>query len=236
MDFFERQWGTYRTVLSHDLMEHRAVEQATATALEHWLGARPPEASPARMVDLGCGDLALLAPLLRRLPLGSYTGVDLTAAVLPLAEQNLGVVPYPVHWEAGDLLQWANTAQESSAKPVEILHSAFAIHHLTDPQKASFLQAARACIADNGLFLWVDVFREPGETREAYLARYSARVQGWTALEGPQQEQVIQHLSQCDIPADREAIVEVARQAGWHWRWSWQGRHQAEAMAVLTPA
>ena len=48
---------------------------------------------PPRMVDLGCGDLALLAPLLRRLPLGSYTGLDLTAQVLPLAQQGLGDVP-----------------------------------------------------------------------------------------------------------------------------------------------
>ncbi len=229
LDFFERQWSTYRAVLSHDLMEHRAVEEATATALEHWLMGRRPEASPARMVDLGCGDLALLAPLLRRLPLGSDTGLDLTAAVLPLAEQNLGSVPYPVHWQEGDLLRW------KSAEPVDILHSAFAIHHLSDPEKATFLRAARQHIASDGLFIWVDVFREPGETREAYLARYIARVRGWSALRGDQQEQVIEHLRQCDIPADRAAIETEAAAAGWHWHWAWQGSHRAEAMAVLTP-
>jgi hypothetical protein len=47
---------------------------------------------------------------------------------------------------------------------------------------------------------------------------------------------VISHLSRCDIPADRQAIAAAAEAAGWQWRWGWQGAHQAEALAVLTPA
>ena len=49
------------------------------------------------MVDFGCGDLALLAPILRCLQLVEYTGLDLTAVVLPLAQQVLGPVPYTTH-------------------------------------------------------------------------------------------------------------------------------------------
>ena len=103
MDFFAQQWASYRAVVGHDLMEHQAVAAATAAVLESWLAAREPGAAAPRMVDLGCGDLALLAPLLRRLPLGSYTGLDLTAQVLPLAQQALGDVPYPSQWIEGDM-------------------------------------------------------------------------------------------------------------------------------------
>jgi hypothetical protein len=46
---------------------------------------------------------------------------------------------------------------------------------------------------------------------------------------------VIEHLSQCDIPADRADIEATARACGWDWQWLWQGHHQAEAMALLTP-
>ncbi|NDF63523.1 MAG: SAM-dependent methyltransferase, partial [Synechococcaceae bacterium WBB_3_034] len=62
MDFFERQWTSYRAIVEHDLMEHRAVANATATAIQSWLDARPDAAPAPDLLDLGCGDLALLGP------------------------------------------------------------------------------------------------------------------------------------------------------------------------------
>lgn len=240
MDFFDRQWRSYRAIVEHNLMEHRQVTQATAEAIDGWLAARPAEAPAPTMVDLGCGDLALLAPLLRRLPLGSYTGLDLAAVVLPLAEQALGAVPYRTRWLEGDLLSWAQgELSDGSAEPArtDLLHSAFAIHHLDDAAKITFLQTARRRISPNGLFLWVDVFRDAGEDRSQYIARYAERVaRDWRSLTEAQQRQVIDHLSRFDIPAERDTIARAAEAAGWRWRWAWQGAHQAEALAVLTPA
>jgi SAM-dependent methyltransferase len=189
------------------------------------------------MVDLGCGDLALLAPLLRRLPLGSYTGLDLTAQVLPLAQRALGNVAYPCHWLEGDLFRWASDPARLGDQPVDILHSAFAIHHLTDRDKQSLLESLRTRIAPGGLFIWVDVFREPGESRDTYIQRYQQRIaSSWPQLSAQQQAHVSSHLAAYDHPADRAAIAATATAAGWHWRWAWNGSHQAEAMAVLTPA
>ena len=85
MTFFARHWLTYRRVLEHDLMEHRALTAALGAAIDAWLARRGPAAAAPHLVDLGCGDLALLPPLLRRLPLASWTGLDLNPAVLPLA-------------------------------------------------------------------------------------------------------------------------------------------------------
>jgi hypothetical protein len=229
---FERQWTTYRTVVSHDLMEHRALATATAAALERWLARRPAHTPAPVLVDLGCGDLAQLAPWLRGLPLASYTGVDLAAAVLPLAEKALGTVAYPCRWQEGDLLSWI----QQPGAPIDILHTAFAVHHLADDAKATFLQAARRRIAADGLILLADVFREPGEALAPYRERYCQRMGGWKVLSPEQRVQVIEHVSQFDQPADREAIAAAARDAGWHWQWAWQGSHQAEALAVLTPA
>jgi hypothetical protein len=235
MEFFDRQWASYRAIVDHNLMEHGPVAAATAAALEGWLAQRPPEAAPPRMVDLGCGDLARLAPLLRRLPLGGYTGLDLAAVVLPLAERALGPVPYPTRWQQGDLLSWAST-EPPDASPVDILHSAFAIHHLTDAEKAVFLRAARQRISPGGILLWVDVFREDGETLEAYHQRYVRRMRAdWQVLSAEQLEQAITHVCGCDLPAERGAMEAAARAAGWQWQWVWKGTHNAEALAVLTP-
>lgn len=240
MDFFDRQWSSYRAIVEHNLMEHRQVAQATTEVIEGWLATRPAEAPAPAMVDLGCGDLALLAPLLRRLPLGSYTGLDLAAVVLPLAEQALGAVPYRTQWLEGDLMAWAQgdlTDCRAAPGSTDLLHSAYAIHHLDDGAKLTFLRTARQRISPNGLFVWVDVFREAGEDRTQYIARYAERVaRDWRSLTDAQQRHVIDHLSRFDIPAERDTIARAAEAAGWHWRWAWQGAHRAEAMAVLTPA
>jgi hypothetical protein len=216
------------------------VADATARAIEGWLAARAPEAPAPVMVDLGCGDLALLGPLLHSLPLASYTGLDLAGVVLPLAQQALGPVAYPTHWVEGDLLAWAadnNGSGGANGEPVDILHSAFAIHHLDHAQKAAFLAAARQRISPNGIFVWTDVFREPGESRDAYIERYMRRIRtGWQVLTAEQQEHVINHLSSFDIPADRAEIQATAEAAGWQWCWAWDGAHSAEATAVLKPA
>jgi cyclopropane fatty-acyl-phospholipid synthase-like methyltransferase len=239
MDFFERQWSSYRAVVEHDLMEHRAAAAAAATTLHAWLAQRPAAATAPALIDLGCGDLARMAPLLRELPLSRYTGLDLAAVVLPLAQQALGPVGYATHWREGDLLGWAEA--QDGADPAldqpDILHSAFAIHHLSEAQKCSFLEGARRRIQPGGLFIWVDVFREPDESRDAYIARYCQRISSsWPQLNAKQQEHVIAHLSQFDLPADRASIQQSAEAAGWRWEWAWQGQHRAEAMAVLAPA
>jgi SAM-dependent methyltransferase len=239
MTFFARHWLTYRRVLEHDLMEHRALTAALGAAIDAWLARRGPAAAAPHLVDLGCGDLALLPPLLRRLPLASWTGLDLNGAVLPLAARALGPVPYPCRFLEGDLLAWAEaepTTTDGAAGPVDLLLTGFAVHHLEEADKRRFLAGCRRRIAPDGLLLWADVFRQPGESRAAYLARYGERVRHWSPLEPHQRQEVIEHLSQWDHPGERGAIEREATAAGWHWKWAWQGSHQAEALALLTPA
>lgn len=231
MTFFARHWSTYRRVLENDLMEHRALTTALEETVDAWLARRGPGAPAPHLVDLGCGDLSLLPPLLRRLPLASFTGLDLNAAVLPLAAGALGPVGFPCRFLEGDLLAWA----EAEPEPVDLVISSFAVHHLEGAEKGRFLRGCRRRITPGGLMLWADVFRAPGESRDAYVARYSARVRGWSLLEPERREEVIAHLSQWDHPAERKAILREAEAAGWRWQWAWQGRHQAEALAVLSP-
>lgn len=233
MEFFDRQWATYRAVVDADLMEHRALSAATAEALRNHCAQRPSHQGAPHMVDLGCGDLGLLAPVLQQLPLGSYTGLDLTAAVLPLAQKALGAVPYPVEFQQGDLLHWANQAHEPSS--IDILHSSFAIHHLDGLQKTTLLGLLRPTMAEGSIFLWADVFREPGESRDSYVARYAARIRSQWTLDAAANEQVISHLSSFDNPEDRFEIAAAAEAHGWSWQWLWQGQHQAEALALLRP-
>lgn len=145
MTFFSRHWSTYRQVLEHDLMEHGALTAALTGTIDGWLEQRGPGAPAPHALDLGCGDLSLLPPLLRRLPLASFTGIDLNGAVLPLAGEALGPVPYPCRFLEGDLLAWAEA--EPEGPPMDLLLSSFAVHHLQEPDKGRFLRGCRRRIA-----------------------------------------------------------------------------------------
>lgn len=233
MELFERQWQTYRSIVDHDWMEHRGVTGAAAQALRTWLDLHPERRGEARLLDLGCGDLALMATVFASLPLKSYVGVDLTEQVLPLARAALGAVPFGVEFHHADV----STFIETLGAEVDLVHAALVLHHLSDEQKGEFLSVLRGCIRQDGAFVWADVFREPGESRADYVTRYAARIRGdWCEIDDSSREAIVTHMSTFDFPADREAIVAVARRAGWNWEWLWHGRHRAEAVALLTPA
>jgi len=236
MDFFENQWSTYKRIVQHDFMHHRALLGAVEQVLKHYFDGAPAGHRP-HFVDLGCGDADPLAAVLRDLPLGSLLGLDQASSVLPLAAKALGEVPYPCDWIQGELLEWA-TAATPQTHPVDILYSSFAIHHLDGESQEAFLAGVRKKIKPKGIFLWADIFREPGESIDDFRLRYTQRMTDhWGGALQPQQlAHACFHVSHYDLPADRATIGTTARNQGWNLAWIWAGPDQAEALAVLTPA
>lgn len=233
MEFFERQWRTYREIVDHDWMEHRGITTAVTDALRSWMDRHPERCGEAVLLDLGCGDLALMGPVFGGLQLGSYIGVDLTEQVLPLARAALGHSPFEISLHHADVSTFIATQRD-----VDLVHASLVLHHLSDEDKAVFLAELRHVVQPEGAFVWADVFRDPAETRDDYVARYAARIRReWrSAIDDGDREAIVTHMSTFDHPADREAIVATARRAGWDWQWLWKGSHQAEAVALLTPA
>ena len=231
MDLFERQWQTYRSVVDHDWMEHRSITAAGAEAFRSWMTEHPERHGSARLLDLGCGDLAQMGPVFSELPLGAYVGVDLTEQVLPMARAALGPVSFPAEFHHADVSAFIRTP----GADFDLVHAALVLHHLPDDAKADFLSDLRGRVRPGGCFVWADVFREPGETRDDYARRYAARIrQSWLGIDEAARETLVTHMSTYDFPADRMAIVDSAERAGWRWHWLWRGRHHAEAVALLT--
>jgi SAM-dependent methyltransferase len=182
------------------------------------------------MADLACGDLTTLEPLLRRLPLCGFTAVDAAAATLPLARVRMAGWPVPSQWIQDDLLRWAGQPGERFA----LITCLFGLHHLADDDKRRFLDRVGLRLADGGLLLIGDVFREPGEDRPTYLQRYVRRIrEQWTVLAPELQEHVVAHLESSDYPAARDGFTAMAEAAGWRLAWIWAGPHCAERLAVL---
>ena len=232
VDLFEHQWHTYRSVIDNDWMEHRGLTAACVAALESWMAEHPERQGAARLLDLGCGDLALMGQVFAELPLGSYVGVDLTEQVLPMASDSLASAPFTRLFVCADITDFV----ESSDEDFDLVHGCLVLHHLDEDEKVHFLKALRRRVRADGAFLWADVFRKPGESRPDYASRYAERIRrDWLAIGEDGRESIITHMRTYDHPADRTAIVEAAEQAGWRWEWLWQGSHQAEAVALLTP-
>lgn len=231
MDLFERQWDTYRSIVDNDWMEHRGLTAACTGALERWMDQHPERHGAASLVDLGCGDLALMGPVFRALPLASYTGVDLTEQVLPLARAELQSAPFSTRFVCADVTVFIECTDED----FDLVHASLVLHHLRDDDKARFLSALRGRIRPGGAFLWADVFCEPGESRPDYAARYAERIRrDWRAIDEESREAIVTHMTTYDFPADRSTVAAAARAAGWRWEWLWQGHHHAEAVALLT--
>jgi len=106
---------------------------------------------------------------------------------------------------------------------------------LSDEQKATVLAAERKRLNPSGILVWADLFRPTGKSRKSYVGHYIERIETvWYPLNADQHRQVIDHLSNFDIPAERAAIRAVAEAAGSCW--AWNGMHRAAAVAVVTRA
>jgi SAM-dependent methyltransferase len=225
---FERSWQSYHRVVAADLMEHAGLLQGLAGCLGVFMDGWGP--APLTMADLACGDLTTLEPLLRSLPLTAFMGLDAAATALPLARARMAGWEVPCHWLQDDLLHWAG----QPAERYTVISCLFGLHHLDDPDKQRFLEQVRGRLAEGGLLLIGDVFREPGEDRQTYVQRYVRRIrQQWTSLEPALQDHVIAHLTSSDYPAARDGFTAMAEAAGWRAEWIWRGSHQAEALLAL---
>ena len=198
-------WHNYQQVIQHNYMEHRQVTQCLRSYLEsQGLGQ-------GAFLDLGCGDGSFAQGLLQSFTPSAYTGVDLSATALGLARQNFSQVTYPVTFYEQELL----AVLREHSKQFNVLLSAFSVHHLSLADKQAYFQQGRSHLQAGGVLVFVDVFRQEGESREAYLQRYGAMMRrDWTQLTPVVQTSLMEHITASDFPETESCIRDLAQQAG----------------------
>ena len=203
-ELFRNSWSLYDAITDRNYMFHRELYGT----LGRVLGAR--DASPASLLDLGCGNARFLAPCLRAMKLSRYTGVDLSATALDEATDHLAGIE-GVSLRQAEMLGFL----EQQSEPYDLIFSGFALHHLGTAEKARFLQRCRECLTPSGSLLLLDVVRAPGEDRETYLRGYIGFMRTeWTALSPDHLEEACSHVSAYDFPETLEALTEMAAGAG----------------------
>jgi SAM-dependent methyltransferase len=236
LELFRRSWQSYRLVLEHDLMEHRSLTDALAPQLLAAcarLRQQHPD-QPLDLIDLGCGDLALLPEVYRRLPLDRFLGLDASAPVLPLARQALEPAPFACAWICADLSRWL---LDPGSPQLALAVSCFALHHLDAAGKQQALAALRQRLRPGGVLLLADMVRHDGDSHAEHMRRNLARVRRWAEVMGAEASQAIyDHVACCDRPADLRELMAQAQACGWQAELIWSDSDRLEALLRLEPA
>jgi SAM-dependent methyltransferase len=142
---------------------------------------------PFSILDLGCGDTAILAPMLANMEVRTYEGVDLSEAALALAAQNLKSLSCHVHLTHSDLLAALNHGH----RRYDVIHTSYAVHHLSTDQKGEF-------------------FALP-----IHFQRYCDWLRrDWHGLSEDEKTAICDHLLNNDLPETRSVLESQARAAG----------------------
>lgn len=200
------EWRVYEKLLIHDYMDHRTffgrLQQQITSQYQR----------PIRILDLGCGDLTPILPLLQAVSLQRYVGIDESDGALEIAKQRMNELAIPGELIKGDLLVRLEALQER----FDLVVASFSLHHLADPaDKLRTLKAISQHLEADGMFALVDVFCNEQEPRSDYLERWIAYAdQHYASLQPEEKQLLFDHVRARDYPVSENHWRCLAEQAG----------------------
>ena len=203
-EIFISNWKIYQKVIRGDYMFHRKFEVLVKDHLSKISGG-------IRMLDLGCGDASLISQLLDPSRVLFYKGLDLSGPALEFAAGNLDATGVPYELVQGAMEDMIHAKEDK----YDIVYSSYAIHHLQDQQKADLLQTIAYKLKEGGLFIWTDVFRQKGQSREEYLENYMRMItEDWTGLSPGEKKPIDDHIHNYDFPPEYPEALSWLSKAG----------------------
>jgi len=197
VEIFLKSWQVYQDIIKHNYMFHRELSETTQNALERI----KPDTS-LKILDLGCGDASMALPLLAKDRIELYTGCDLSQPALDIARSRLEKKDIPHRLVCEDMVAVASEQPDTS---VDVVFSSYALHHLNAIDKERLLRDIARILAPGGAFMLIDIFRDPGEDRVAYIDNYMGSLRrDWHLLTEDAQCLVINHATEFDYPEPPE--------------------------------
>lgn len=205
---FEK-FDLYDAIIAYDYMQHQAITAGLREELARFQ-------RPLNVVDVGCGNGWMARGCLRDVLVAGYTGIDLSADALERVKANppLGRLPSngQLNLLCDDLFLVLPSLQ---AESMDVVLGSFSIHHFSTEQKQQLLgQIARVLVKD-GLFIWTDVNRKTGQTRDEFNASLAKHMRElWTKLPMEHRESVVTHIQAYDFPEELDWMIRECEKVG----------------------
>lgn len=189
-EFFQ-QWNVYQKIIAMNYMMHREMFDLLLESIKYKTGA------PISILDVGCGDAAIIARALNEKQVVEYCGIDLSAVALNCAAENLKDVNCKKQFIEADF----SDAIKQIEKPFDIVIAGFSLHHLVENEKDNFFKAVRNILAKDGCLVIYDLIRSNNESRETYLKRLCKTYQQeWSVMSEQEMEDIYSHINNNDYP------------------------------------
>jgi len=181
------------------------------------------------ILDIGCGDVATLLPVLQKAAIVSYTGYDLSASALELADEHLSKESFATTLKEGSMIELIDREE----KQFDLIHSSFAIHHLLDDEKRKLLKACFDKLQAGGRMIYIDVFRQRDISRDQYIKEYFSYIRNdWSLLTANEKQPIYEHINQYDFPSDLNETINWIQSFGFTVSEKYQPDHR-HTMIVL---
>ena len=204
-DFFVDTWAVYKKLVAENYMFHRQLYAGVASLLQTG------QIGEFSLLDLGCGDAANLAPILKNSPISHYSGVDLSAVALELARDTLAELGNRVSLHCADMMAF----MDRDSTTYDVIFSSYALHHLDRPAKQAFLSRCRQHLNPNGQFILIDIVRQSEDNADRHVDRYCETMRSeWTRLTPRELSYVTEHVRQFDRPESLPELKLMSELAG----------------------
>jgi len=208
-EIFAKNWQMYQKIIENNHMRHQEMYDALHQFILNY------STESFSFLDLGCGDASTLTHCLIDSKIKSYTGVDLSPQALAIAQKNLACLPGEKTLITGNIKDIVKELITTKNLKFDVVFSSYAIHHLNTSEKQGLINDIWQILNPNSCFIFIDVFREEGETRESFLAKYWQNInENWLSLTKAEIEMAIQHMATCDFPETEKTIYQQAQNAG----------------------
>jgi len=219
---FSEHWSIYQKVILHNYMHHAEFQQKTSAVFKQFLKR------DLHILDIGCGDAATLLPVLQKAAIISYTGYDLSASALELANKHLSSQSFSATLKEGNMVELI----DGEEKQFDLIHSSFAIHHLQDDEKRKLLKACFDRLRAGGRIIYIDVFRHGDINRGQYIKKYFSYIRNdWSLLTANEKQPIYEHINQYDFPSDLNETINWIQSFGFTISEKYQPDHR-HAMIV----
>lgn len=188
---FFKQWNVYQKVIEMNYMMHREMFDFLLETFKN------KSDQPVSILDVGCGDAAIIARALKGMQVEAYYGIDLSSQALACAADNLE------HIECEKKLIEADFAEavKQIDRTFDFVIAGFSLHHLQENEKDIFFQSAAKRLGEDSCIIVYDLIRNDDESREAYIDRLCRTYRKeWTSMTEREMEDIFNHITNNDYP------------------------------------